>query len=186
MSGPVTDRHDTSHLLRCPSNGDFTDLGGGWAHHHSTYFYLGQAGFLEPNNELVVPHFYMSYRLNNIGRIVSRYGYPSLLFMDRVDFRRRWENWAWNDYHDSNHGKLEDIRGGNAAYSDGHVTWHNYEYTYTGTMYCPPGWQVSHNDAWSGFAIPSDCTSLIKNGYRTRFFYGPDQSSAMPWYDPLQ
>ena len=128
----------------------------------------------------------MPFRINAIAAIVGRYSYPFLMFIDRVDFRRRWENVSWNTRSDSNHGKQNLIRGGNAAYSDGHVSWRNYQYFYTGAMWCPSGWQISHNDGWDGFVIPTDCTAWIKNGNRTRFFYGMNQASGVQWYNPLQ
>ncbi len=181
LSGPVTTSGNTEHVLRCPANKVFTPLGGDFNQYHSTYFYMGQAGFVVHNNENVVPSFYMPYKMLNVTRIVDKYKFPFLMFLDRVDFRRRGDNDIAKDtYGDSNHGKRFTTRGGNGAYHDGHVEWHTYKYQYGPVLSGIPNWQSSHDGAWNTFQIPTGCTAWVRNGGTHRYYYGKTSASGIP------
>jgi len=185
LGRPVTSRKTLNHVLRCPSNGEWLDLGGGWTDNHSTYINVVFAGFLPAGNELTPPSFYAPCTLNVVDRIVNKYSSPFLFYLDRVDYRRRGDNnVSLNTQWDGNHGEMMESAGGNAAYFDGRAAWHDYQPEPVWVLSGIDGWNASHNDAWDVFQIPNDCTAWIKHGNRTRFYYGSNVVSGVPWYDP--
>jgi prepilin-type N-terminal cleavage/methylation domain-containing protein len=186
LNGPVTQRKSTDHVLRCPANSEWLGISGDFYNYQSSYIYSAPAGFYVAETDPLYYHqFRIPFRLQTLQRISDMYGYPYLLLLDRIDYRQRWSDIVTYPAHDSNHGKQYAVRGGNSFYLDGHVAWRRVRFFYTGTMAAPAGWQISHNDAWSAFLLPDDCTANIKNGNRTRFFKGPAQASGVQWYNPL-
>lgn len=172
LGGAVMSKADASHILRCPAPGsDWLDLGGGWSQHHSTYFYPTFSGFVHAGNELNPPTFTQNYTISNLVHIEERYGYPVIMFMDRIDYRKRGDsNTHLNTSWDNNHGDLAGIRGGNVSYLDGHVGWHPYVYK-PGHVLNQKGWNASHNGAWDTWQIPEDGALWVhQNG--SRLFYG--------------
>ena len=201
LTGPVSLARATHHVLRCPANSgpdpasskanSFPDISGTTKDYQSTYMNYAQAGFVRTDIDSNTPEsqaFVLPYRMTHIDSIASRFGFPFLLFGDRVDIRERGDSSSpSNTWWDSNHGKTFSNMGGNSAYHDGHVSWRPYSYRYGSALAGIPGWQASHNDAWSTFQIPADATAWIRNGSRTRLFYGTRQKSAatLPYYNPL-
>lgn len=193
----------TSDVLRCPANNGPDDAStssanwpgiasGAWKEYQSTYMNVGQAGFVRNDlnaNTVDTDAFAMPYTMTNIDSISSRWGgYPFLLFMDRVDYRQRGDSaLSSNTYWDSNHGKLFSTQGGNSAYHDGHVAWTSYKAPVGFALSGIVGWQASHNDAWNTFQVPADSVAWIRNGSRTRVFYGTRMVNGYgePYYDPL-
>jgi prepilin-type N-terminal cleavage/methylation domain-containing protein/prepilin-type processing-associated H-X9-DG protein len=176
LGGPVNTVEETSHVLRCPANSDWLDKGGGWPQHHSTYINISFSGFVTIGNELSPPVHYTPATLTNIDKLQSSYGKPFVLFVDRVDYRRRGDdNENLNTSWDNNHGNDKaGIDGGNTSFADGSVRWQPYKWRIGNVLSGIPNWNAAHNDAWDTFQIPSDATALVTMGNRTRFYYGED------------
>jgi len=176
LTGPVTSTKDTTHLLRCPSNEDWTPLGGDFNANHSTYFYTGFSGFFPCGSESTPPWSRAPYTLTRVQRIADKYGYPFLMFMDRVDYRKNRFDISQKP-RDTNHGgDYPMVAGGNAVFHDGHGEWRPYTCT-SNPSTVSPGWNWFSRFP-DTFAVPKECTAWIANirmdgsVYTEKFFDG--------------